>query len=108
MHEYNREALVCPSQLKQGLFAITAIDNINHIPSSATASSSFHDTTISVFQKVTSERCKNITLKLNTDISQEIFKTLPVYYTNIFPVKGGHRGSQGAKVLRVLFIDSIV
>ena len=108
MHEYNREALVCSSQLKQGLFAITAIDNINHIPSSATASSSFYDTTISIFQKVTSERCKNITLKLNTDINQENFKTLPVYYTNIFPVKRGHRGSQGVKVVRVLFIDSLV
>ena len=55
-----------------------------------------------------SERYKNITLKLNTDINQETFKTLPVYYTNIFTVKGGHRGSQGAKVLGILFIDNIV
>ena len=55
-----------------------------------------------------SERYKNITLKLNTDINQETLKTLPAYFTNIFPVKGGHRGSQGAKVLRVLFIDNIV
>ena len=86
--KYNREALVCPPQLKQGLFTITSIDNIDHIPSSATASSSFHGTTISVFQNVTSEKCKDITLKLNTDINQEIFKTLPVYYTNIFPIKG--------------------
>ena len=67
--KYNREALVCPPQLKQGLFTITSIDNIDHIPSSATASSSFHGTTISIFQKVTSKRCKDITLKLNTDIS---------------------------------------
>ena len=107
MYEYNREALLCPPQLKQGLFTITAIDNIDHIPSSAIASSSFHDTTLSIFQKVTSESCKNVTLKLNKDIGQEIFKTLPVYYTNIFPVNGGHRGSQGAKVLRVIFTDNI-
>ena len=60
------------------------------------------------FFKVTSERCKNITLKLNTDKNQKNFKTLPVYYTNIFPVKGGRRGPQGAKVLRVLFIDNII
>ena len=86
--KYNREALVCPPQLKQGLFTITSINNIDHIPSSATASSSFHGTTISIFQKVTSKRCKDITLKLNTDINQEIFKTLPVY-NNIFLVKGG-------------------
>ena len=50
--KYNKEALVCPPQLKQGLFTITAIDNIDHIPSLATASSSFHGTTISIFQKV--------------------------------------------------------
>ena len=68
--KYNREALVYPPQLKQGLFTITAIDNIDHIPSSAAASSSFHGTTISIFQQVTSERCKNITLKLNADINQ--------------------------------------
>ena len=101
--KYNREALVCPPQLKQGLFTITSINNIDHIPSSATASSSFHGTTISVFQNVTSEKCKDITLKLNTDINQEIFKTLPVYYTNIFPVKGGKPKIQLIqKILRYL------
>ena len=42
--KYTREALVCPPQLKQGLFTITTIDNIDHIPSSATASSLFHGT----------------------------------------------------------------
>ena len=94
--KYNKEVLVCPPQLKQGLFTITAIDNIDHIPSSATASSSFHGTTVSIFQKV--RDVKNITVKLDTDINQETFKTLPVYYTNIFPVKGGHTGSQGVKV----------
>ena len=97
--KYNREALVCPPQLKSGLFTITAMDNIDHIPSSTTASSSFHGTTISIFQKATSKRCKSVTLKLNTDINQEIFKTLPVYYTNTFPVKEGH--SEVARSKRV-------
>ena len=108
LHEYNREALVWPTQLKEGLFSIIAIDNIDHMPSSATASSSFHDTMISIFRKVTSERCKSITLKINTDINQEILKTLSVYYTDIFPVNGGHIGLQGAKMLKILFIDNIV
>ena len=76
--KYNRKALACPPQLKQGLFTIRAIDNIDHIPSSATVISSFHGTTVSIFQIVTSERCKDITLKLNTDINQQIFRTLPV------------------------------
>ena len=108
LHEYNREALVWPTQLKEGLFTIIAIDNIDHMPSSATAISLFHDTMISIFRKVTSERCTSITLKLNTDINQEIFKTLSVYYTDIFPVNRGHIGWQGAKMLKILFIDNIV
>ena len=108
LHEYNREALVWPTQLKEGLFTIIAIDNIDHMPSSATAISLFHDTMISIFRKVTSERCTSITLKLNTDINQEIFKTLSVYYTDIFPVNRGHIGLQGAKMLKILFIDNIV
>ena len=108
LHEYNTETLVCPTQLKEGLFTITAIDNIDHIPSSVTASSSFYHTMISIFRKVTSERCKSITLKINTDINQEILKTLSVYYTDIFPVNGGHIGLQGAKMLKILFIDNIV
>ena len=97
LHEYNREALVWPTQLKEGLFTIIAIDNIDHMPSSATAISLFHDTMISIFRKVTSERCTSITLKLNTDINQEIFKTLSVYYTDIFPVNRGHIGLQEQK-----------
>ena len=108
LHEYNREALVWPTQLKEGLFTIIAIDNIDHMPSSATAISLFHDTMISIFRKVTSERCTSITLKLNTDINQEIFKTLSVYYTDIFPVNRGHIGLQVAKMLKILFIDNIV
>ena len=68
---------------------MAAIGNINHIRSSAIASSSFHGTTISIFQKATSERYKNITLKLKTDVYHEIFKTLPVYYTKNLQVKRG-------------------
>ena len=70
VREFQEEFQEFPPQLKQGLFTITAIDNIDHIPSSATASSSFHGTMISIFQQVTNERCKNITLKLSADINQ--------------------------------------
>ena len=37
--KYNREVLVCPPQLKQLLFTKAAVDNIDHIPFSANASS---------------------------------------------------------------------
>ena len=61
---------VSANTITQELLNMIAIDDIDHIPSSATASSSFHDTTISIFQKVTTESSKNIMLKLNTDINQ--------------------------------------
>ena len=61
---------VSANTITQELLNMIAMDNIDHIPSSATASSSFHDTTISIFQKVTTESSKNIMLKLNTDINQ--------------------------------------
>ena len=48
--EYNFNNLVCPSSLQQGTFTTAAVDNLDHNPSSTTAQSSFHGTTISIFQ----------------------------------------------------------
>ena len=46
----NEIGLVCPRQLKHGLFTAGALDNLDHNPSSTTAKDSFHGTGISVFQ----------------------------------------------------------
>lgn len=48
--------LVCPSQLHRGLFTIGALDNLDHNPSSTTATDSFHGTGISLFQFLSSSR----------------------------------------------------
>ena len=48
--EYQAIGLVCPVDLKKYVFPTAAIDNLDHNSSSATAESSFHRTTISVFQ----------------------------------------------------------
>ena len=42
--------LVCPSQLRHELFTIGALDNLDHNPSSTTATDSFYGTGISLFQ----------------------------------------------------------
>ena len=47
---YKEEGAVCPSNLRLGLFTTSAIDNIDHNPSSTTAKDSFHGTGISLFQ----------------------------------------------------------
>ena len=48
--EYLANGLVYPVDLKKNVFITASIDNLYHNPSSATAESSFHGTTTSVFQ----------------------------------------------------------
>ena len=44
------EDSVCPAQLREGIFTVGALDNIDHNLSSTTAQGSFHGTSISLFQ----------------------------------------------------------
>ena len=48
--DYQANGLVCPVDLKNNVFTTAPIDTLDHNPNSATAESSFHGTTISVFQ----------------------------------------------------------
>ena len=60
--QFMEDGVVCPAILQRGLFTTSAVDNIDHNPSATTATSSFHDTGISLFsilfhqQKLTLER----------------------------------------------------
>ena len=47
---FEEDGCVSPACLKKGLFSVGALDNIDHNPSSTTATSSFHGTSISIFQ----------------------------------------------------------
>lgn len=44
------DGVVCPSQLKKNLFTVSALDNIDHKPTSNTSEGEFHGTGISIFQ----------------------------------------------------------
>ena len=46
---YVEEGVVCPLKLRKGLFCTSALDNIDHNPSSTTVTSSFHGTSILIF-----------------------------------------------------------
>ena len=48
--QFKEDGFVSPVCLKKGLFSVGALDNLDHNPSSTTATSSFHGTGISVFQ----------------------------------------------------------
>jgi hypothetical protein len=52
---FREEQVVCPSILKKSLFTTSAVDNIDHNPSSTTATGSLHGTAISLFQHITKE-----------------------------------------------------
>ena len=42
--DFKKKGVVCPAQLRKGLFTVGALDNIDHNPSSTTAKDSFHGT----------------------------------------------------------------
>lgn len=48
--QYHDQNVVCPPNLQQGSLVTAATDNIDHDPSSTTATDSFHGTGISLFQ----------------------------------------------------------
>ena len=47
---HNNGDIVCPSNLRHKIFTVAALDNLDHNPTSRTATSSFHGTGISMFQ----------------------------------------------------------
>ena len=47
--QYVEDGVVCPPALRTKLFKTSAVDNIDHNPSSTTAKTSFHGTSISIF-----------------------------------------------------------
>jgi hypothetical protein len=50
---FTDDGCVAPASLRKGVFSVGALDNIDHNPSSTTATSSFHGTGISIFQCAT-------------------------------------------------------
>ena len=91
--KYIKEDFVCPPALQKGLFTTAAIDNIDHDPSSTGAKSSFHGTSISIFQHRESNDLyenTNWPFKLDVTCSTDNSKpTLPCHFTDIRAVKGG-------------------
>lgn len=84
--KYSEEGVVCPSDLQRGLFTMAAMDNIDHNPTSTTSTTSFHGTSISLFQHPNSESKgeKRDTLQLTGNKVKKVSE-LPDSYTNILP-----------------------
>lgn len=69
--KYVEDGVVCPPILKKGLFTTSAIDNIDHNPTATTSSTSFHGTSVSVFQHINTEGEERDPLKL-TDGTKKV------------------------------------
>ena len=87
--QYKKENVVCPPNLKIGLFTTTALDNLDHNPSSMTAKESFHGTGISMFQNQSElepgiER-ERILDKSGAQATKSV-EALPEVYTDVQPV----------------------
>lgn len=87
----NNADIVCPSNLRQNIFTVAALDNLDHNPTSRTASASFHGTGISIFQFPSSQKpgldqeCLRINLqKTGAGSSGSI---LPRSYTFVPPLE---------------------
>ena len=87
---YDKDSVVCPSKLRDGIFTTAPVDNIDHNPSSTSSQDSFHGTAISLVQHPTAE-------KPGTERSTDVFDpdrsstpkkiaTLPSYYTDVPPL----------------------
>ena len=55
VRQYVEDGVVCPPSMRKRLFTTAAVDNTDHNPTSTTASSSFHGTSISLFQHPSEE-----------------------------------------------------
>ena len=87
---YEREGVLCPSKLREGLFTTAAVDNIDHNPSSISAHDSFHGTAISLVQHPTTEergndRATDVFDPTKSSISKKIAQ-LPLSYSEVPPV----------------------
>ena len=87
--QYHYDNIVCPLDLRQGLFTTAAINNIDHNPTSTSATDSFHGTGISRFQhpyhhnQCLDRREHRI---LEQSSTKKTLLELPQYYTNVHPL----------------------
>ena len=80
---FENDDAVCPPSLQKGLFTIGAYDNFDHNPSSTSAKTSTHGTSISLFQENTTaqpgEKIPHAVLSNDRERSKSI-KALPEHY----------------------------
>ena len=85
--QYVEDGVICPPVLRKQLFTTAAVDNIDHNPTATTAQTSFHGTSVSIFQHPSTENAgdEHEPLKLESEMKVKKVPELPEAYTNIRP-----------------------
>ena len=87
--QFTMDGVVCPPKLRRGVFSSAAVDNLDHIPTSATATDSFHGTGISIIQHRSHESEGHdrgvLVIDPTTSSSARSVAPLPSKYTNVPP-----------------------
>jgi hypothetical protein len=78
---FEADNVVVPPHLHKGCYTIGCMDNIDHNPSSNTATSSWHGTAVTMLQFLTDGSIPRPPLKIPPNQSEK--KRLPEHYTNI-------------------------
>jgi len=114
VNRYVEDGVVCPPVLKKGLFTITAMDNIDHNPTATTATTSFHGTSISVFQHPTSDnkgekrqplQPGQSKIKTVPELLSSFTNVRPTYFTTKpFPPQAQYLAMPGIDLLRTQLI----
>ncbi|KAI4795614.1 hypothetical protein KUCAC02_029770, partial [Chaenocephalus aceratus] len=86
VNQYVEEGVVCPPVLRKQIFTTSAMDNIDHNPTATTASTSFHGTSISMFQHPSSDNKGEVRAPPKVvDSRAKKVPELPESFTNIPP-----------------------
>ena len=84
---FQRDGVVAPLFLEEGLFCTTAIDNIDHNPTSSTSRDSLHGTAASVHQHPVVNDPINKRKPVPMKLDSTKLKKLPDDYTDIIPLR---------------------
>ena len=97
---YVENGVVCPVRLKKGVFTTAAVDNIDHNPTATTATSSFHGTSMSLFQHSPHTGMPQRKVEIPNDKVKKI-SNLPEYYTNVKPANIKNRQTPLTDILTI-------
>lgn len=82
MDRFMEQGVVCSPQMKKDVFTVAAVDNTDHNPTATTAKSSFHGTSISLFQSEATGRSQEA---LSLPKQAKSIPQLPDSYVSVPP-----------------------